>query len=72
MLRSDNRPGDRTVGAAHPGRRPKSSRIGSVNNGAAAPLNDDVAPRWGSRVVDPFGRYAAGATQHTRPDPDAR
>jgi iron complex transport system substrate-binding protein len=43
--------------------RPGWGEISAVRNGDVVPLDDDVASRWGPRVVDLLRAIAAGATK---------
>jgi iron complex transport system substrate-binding protein len=42
-------------------RRPGWHELSAVTGGDVVPLNDDVASRWGPRIVDLFGRIAKAA-----------
>jgi iron complex transport system substrate-binding protein len=44
-------------------RRPGWDRIAAVENGGVIPLNDDVASRWGPRVVDYLRRIAEAVAE---------
>ena len=44
-------------------KRPGWARIAAVENGGVIPLDDDVASRWGPRVVDYLRRIAEAVSR---------
>lgn len=67
---SDNEPADGNVSVASVARRPAWSTISAVKNDAVYPLNDDVASRWGPRLVDLMHELATDVTQYTTAHPN--